>query len=68
MKFAPMKIAIPLLAVMIFAVVFFLLGPGQVPVARAAADNMILTTTDFEAGVSYRSVQSHAPIGLMFLR
>ena len=26
---------------------------------------MILTTTDFEAGVSYRSVQSHAPIGLI---
>ena len=60
-----MKIAIPLLAVIVFLVVFFLVGPAQVPVARADAGNMILTTTDFEAGLSYRSVQSHAPIGLI---
>jgi len=60
-----MKVTIPFLTAILFALGFFLLRPGQTPVAQAGSDNMILTTTDFEAGVSYRSVQSHAPIGLI---
>src|SRR6202041_2909161 len=34
-------------------------------IARAGSDYMVLTTTDYEAGISYRAVQSHAPIGLI---
>jgi hypothetical protein len=60
-----MKVTIRFLTAILFALGFFLLRPGQTPVAQAGSDNMILTTTDFEAGVSYRSVQSHAPIGLI---
>ena len=60
-----MKVTIPFLTAILFALGFFLLRPGQTPVAQAGSDNMILTTTDFEAGISYRSVQSHAPIGLI---
>jgi hypothetical protein len=60
-----MKVTIPFLTAILFTFGFFLLRPGQTPVAQAGSDNMILTTTDFEAGVSYRSVQSHAPIGLI---
>jgi hypothetical protein len=60
-----MKVTIPFLTAILFALGFFLLRPGQTPVAQAGSDNMVLTTTDFEAGVSYRSVQSHAPIGLI---
>src|SRR5277367_1834137 len=60
-----MKVTIPFLTAILFALGFFLLRPGQTPVAQAGSDNMVLTATDFEAGVSYRSVQSHAPIGLI---
>ncbi len=33
--------------------------------ARAESKYMFLTVTDYEAGISYRQVQSHAPIGLL---
>jgi hypothetical protein len=56
-----MKLTIPFLAAIFIALALALFLPGQAPVAEADSDNMILTTTDFEAGVSYRSVQSHAP-------
>ncbi|HEY0704542.1 MAG TPA: hypothetical protein VGD60_17345 [Candidatus Acidoferrales bacterium] len=39
-----------------------LLGRAE-PTVGAAQDNMILTVTNYEAGISYREVQSHAPIG-----
>jgi len=42
---------------------FFL--PGNLATARAGSDYMALTTKDFETGISYRAVQSHAPIGLI---
>src|SRR6202161_893244 len=64
-EFAQMKITIPFLTMILLGVVFLLLSPGQTPVAQAGSDKMILTAIDFEAGVSYRSVQSHAPIGLI---
>jgi hypothetical protein len=37
----------------------------QVPVVRAGSDYMLLTVTDYEAGISYRAVQSHVPVGLI---
>jgi hypothetical protein len=48
---------------MAFATASVLLGTWRI--ARASSDYMVLTTTDYEAGVSYRTVQSHAPIGLI---
>lgn len=33
------------------------------PTVGASQDNMILTVRDYEVGLSYREVQSHAPIG-----
>jgi len=41
------------------------LCPWTQGIARAGSDYMVLTTTDYEAGISYRAVQSHAPIGLI---
>jgi hypothetical protein len=37
--------------------------PGLTKILRASSDFMILTTTDYEIGISYRDVQTHAPIG-----
>jgi hypothetical protein len=39
--------------------------PMHLPAAQAASDYMFLTAKDFESGISYRTVQSHAPIGLI---
>ena len=36
---------------------------GANPTVGAGQDNMLLTVRDYEAGISYRAVQSHAPIG-----
>lgn len=54
----------------LFIVVLIALGlwpllPWTLRIARAGSDYMVLTTTDYEAGISYRAVQSHAPIGLV---
>jgi hypothetical protein len=38
---------------------------GQLQTVRAGSDYMVLTVKDFESGISYRSIQSHAPIGLI---
>jgi hypothetical protein len=38
---------------------------GTLRIARASSDYVVLTTVDYEAGISYRTVQSHAPIGLI---
>jgi hypothetical protein len=48
---------------MALATASVLLGTWRI--ARASSDYMVLTTTDYEAGISYRAVQSHAPIGLI---
>ncbi|MFZ3217885.1 MAG: hypothetical protein WA192_17630 [Candidatus Acidiferrales bacterium] len=42
-----------------------LLLAAKLRTVRASADFMILTVTDYEAGISNRTVQSHAPIGLI---
>jgi hypothetical protein len=39
--------------------------PGHFGSVRAGTDYMILTVKDFESGISYRAVESHAPIGLL---
>ena len=39
--------------------------PGSSQTVRAGSDYMVLTVKDFESGISYRAVQSHAPIGLI---
>jgi len=39
--------------------------PGHLRTVRAGSDYMVLTVTDFEAGISYRAVQVHSPIGLI---
>jgi hypothetical protein len=38
---------------------------GQLRSLEAASDNMALSVTDYEAGISYRDVQSHDPIGMI---
>lgn len=38
---------------------------GHLRTVRAGSDYMVLTVKDFESGISYRAVQSHAPIGLL---
>jgi hypothetical protein len=57
------KLLISITVLGVFAVTLFL--PGRLQVAQAGSDNMVLTVTDYEAGVSYREVQSHAPIGMI---
>ena len=47
------------------AVALWPLGFWTQEIARAGSDYMVLTTADYEAGISYRAVQSHAPIGLI---
>lgn len=47
------------------AFTLLLLSPGVSRIARASSDFMVLTTTNYEAGISYRAVQSHVPIGLI---
>jgi hypothetical protein len=47
----------------IAATSFFL--PGYSQTVRAGSDYMVLNVKDFESGISYRAVQSHAPIGLI---
>jgi hypothetical protein len=42
-----------------------LLFPELLRNAQAGSDNMILTVTDYEAGISLREVQSHDPIGMI---
>lgn len=43
------------------------LGVGEVSLQPVQAESkyMFLTVTDYEVGISYRQVQSHAPIGLL---
>lgn len=38
---------------------------GQFVAAQRGAEAMYLTVTDFEAGISFRDVQKHAPIGMI---
>jgi hypothetical protein len=38
---------------------------GHLRAVHAGSDYMVLTVKDFESGISYRAVQSHAPIGLL---
>ena len=49
--------------VMAFAMALLL--PGWSTTVEAGSDFMVLTTTDYEAGISFREAQSHAPIGLI---
>jgi hypothetical protein len=52
-------------AVLLAAAVTMILLPGHLRAVRAGSDCMVLTVTDFEAGISYREVQFHSPIGLI---
>lgn len=62
----PMKPRLWLASVILLALaaatLFF---PGHMRAVRANSDYMVLTVKDFESGISYRAVQSHAPIGLI---
>jgi hypothetical protein len=60
-----MKHKLWLTAAILLAITAPILWLGHVRTTRAASDYMILTAKDFEAGISYRAVQSHAPIGLI---
>jgi hypothetical protein len=60
-----MKSKLPTRVLVLAAFVAALLLAGQWRAARAGSDYMVLTTTDFEAGISYREAQSHAPIGML---
>jgi hypothetical protein len=42
-----------------------ILWPRHLQTVQAASDYMVLTVKDFESGISYRAVQSHAPVGLI---
>src|ERR1700723_1419009 len=61
-----MKYRLSVAAAMLLAaagtMIFF---PGHLPAVRAGSDYMVLTVTDFEAGISYRAVQFPSPIGLI---
>jgi hypothetical protein len=63
LEFTAMKsrLSIPAIA---FLAVGILLSRAE-PTVGASQDNMVLTVRDYEAGISYREVQSHAPIGLI---
>jgi hypothetical protein len=61
MKLRPWLASAILLA-LAAATLFF---PGHMRTVRANSDYMVLTVKDFESGISYRAVQSHAPIGLI---
>jgi hypothetical protein len=52
-------------AVVSMAIATALLVPELLRIARAGSDNMVLTVTDYESGISYREVQTHDPIGLI---
>jgi hypothetical protein len=39
--------------------------PEQLQIVRGNSDNMVLSVTDYEDGISYREMQSHDPIGLI---
>ncbi len=39
--------------------------PAHPHTVHAGSDYMVLTVKDFESGISYRAIQSHAPIGLI---
>ena len=61
-----MKFRLPVTAaILLAAAVTTLFLPGHLRTVRAGSDYMILTVKDFEAGISYRAVQAHAPIGLI---
>jgi hypothetical protein len=49
---------------LVLAATTFFLATHLRPV-RAGSDYMVLTVKDFESGISYRMIQSHAPIGLI---
>jgi hypothetical protein len=56
-----MKSTSSILAIALLAVGILLVRAE--PTVGASQDNMILTVRDYEEGISYRAVQSHAPIG-----
>jgi hypothetical protein len=58
-----MKRKLPMLTFVLVALAAALFFPKVLRVVRAGSDGMVLTVTDYEAGISYRGVQSHAPIG-----
>jgi hypothetical protein len=62
----PMKARLSVAAaILLAAAVTMIFLPGHLPTVRAGSDYMVLTVTDFEAGISYRAVQFHSPIGLI---
>ncbi len=63
-EFTPMKNGLALASAILLAAIT-LLSLKHLPTVRAGSDYMVLTVKDFEAGISYRAIQSHAPIGLI---
>jgi hypothetical protein len=65
-EFTPMKNRLSFTAAILLAVAATsLFLPGHLRTVHAGSDYMVLTVKDFESGISYRAVQSHAPIGLL---
>lgn len=65
LEFTPMNSKLLISAAVLAASAAALLLPGQLQLVRAGSDNMVLTVTNYEAGISYREVQSHDPIGMI---
>jgi hypothetical protein len=61
----PMKRKLWLTTAILLAVAAPISWPGYSKTVRAGSDYMVLIAKDFESGISYRTVQSHAPIGLI---
>jgi hypothetical protein len=64
-EFTPMKRRLLFTAAIPLAFAAVVFGLGHLLTVQAGSDYMVLTIKDFESGISYRAVQSHAPIGLL---
>jgi hypothetical protein len=65
-EFTPMKYRFSVMtAILLAAAAATLFSLARLHIVHAGSDYMVLTVKDFEAGISYRAVQVHAPIGLI---
>jgi hypothetical protein len=65
LEFTPMNNKLLVAITISVSIAGALLLPELLRSAPSGADNMILTVTNYEAGISYREMQSHDPIGLI---
>jgi hypothetical protein len=64
-KSTPMNLRLHLATAILLALAATFISPRHLCAVDAGSDYMVLTVKDFESGISYRAIQSHAPIGLI---